>query len=90
MSSVQSSKISPSVRGTSIFVKSNSSSSKSSGRKSRESSTLTLRRSSASSFSNQNHENQSQSQWYDMSPTTPKNEGPVIELSEQVRYFHYR
>ncbi|KAF8795296.1 Dedicator of cytokinesis protein 1 like protein [Argiope bruennichi] len=84
ISSLQSSKTSPSVRGASIFVKPiSSSSSKSSGKKSRESSTLTLRRSSGPSIS-QNHEAHSQSQWYDISPTTPKADGPVIELSEQL------
>ncbi|XP_071039760.1 dedicator of cytokinesis protein 1 isoform X2 [Parasteatoda tepidariorum] len=81
LSSTQSSKISPGVRGASIFVKSSSvSNSKSSGKKSRENSTLTLRRSSFSSERNES----SQSQWYDTSPTTPKGDGPVIELSEQL------
>ncbi|XP_054707947.1 dedicator of cytokinesis protein 1-like [Uloborus diversus] len=85
LTSSTSAKISPGIRGTSIFVKPNSSSSsKSSGRKSRESSVLTLRRSSGSSFSTSNHEAQSQSQWYDVSPTSPKPDGPVIELSEPL------
>ncbi|KAG8178683.1 hypothetical protein JTE90_011611 [Oedothorax gibbosus] len=84
ISSTQSSKSSPSIRGTSIFVKPNSSSSsKISGKKNRESSSLTLRRSSGPSYSSQNSEH-SNSQWYDTSPISPKGEGPVIELSEQL------
>ncbi|KFM61426.1 Dedicator of cytokinesis protein 2, partial [Stegodyphus mimosarum] len=85
ISSTQSSKISPSIRGTSIFIKPNlNSNSKSSGRKSREGSTVTLRRSSGASYASQNNEVHSQSQWYDVSPVNLKPDGPVIELSEQL------
>ncbi|XP_067134875.1 dedicator of cytokinesis protein 1-like [Centruroides vittatus] len=76
-------KVSPGIRAQSVWVKPASSPSKTSNKKNRDSATLLLRRNSGASVTSQ-PEAQSQSQWYDTLPQNSKNDGPIIELNEQL------